>query len=205
MQIYSQPYSRKTGRLHVTLTRKSDRYVLSVQSPYDRPETLYRLCAVLFVYDWTILHAHIHSLSADYTKAGIKDSFLIRPVEGHQVDELKFGSMMADLEMLLFEQPVVSEYIQSRHGSADFTATGHGDVLFELDGHQITTVTEDRHGIAMEICRIFVEHGLDIHEARLHTDVQKHVRDTFLIDADEKRLHDASFRERLRADLMRIL
>lgn len=111
MQLYSEPYRRRTELLDVELALRGSEYVFTVTRLKNAPEILYRLAAVMFAHDFSIEEAEIYTL----TDGVVSDRFVIRRLDAQRkLDDLLFEEMMADFERLLFDNHSVLDYLEER-------------------------------------------------------------------------------------------
>lgn len=204
MKIFSQPYQRTTHRLSITLKREGRAFLLVVDTLTDAPGTLYRLCAVLFRHDWNIEQADI----CTHENNRVIDRFLVLPAAG-EIDEIKFEAMMRDFEHLLFEGLDVAAYIADRPlpppaGDPDGETVTVEYV--ETSGRRYLSLSgRDRAGLLLSIARVFALHDVDILEARIQTNPDHTVRNSFLINPTDARFNDPEFRTQLSQELKAIL
>ncbi len=197
MLIYSEPYTRRTARLGVTLTREDDAYMLDVTTARNAPEILYRLAAVLYVHKWDIHSAEICTLDNNE----IRDRFVIRPVIGMvAVDELLFDRMMDDFERLIFDKESVLGYIGT-HGKNlpnGMSDDCHVDFRPEGDCTFVTVRGMDRPGLLLSLCQVFTMMEIDILEARINTEPGGRAANSFLVNPCDRRFINREFRDRVR-------
>ena len=201
MKIYSQPYSRRTHRLSITLARENDRFRLKVETLKDAPGTLYRLCAVLFRHDWDIQSAEICSHVQDHQ---VIDEFVVRPLVdvADLVDEIKFEAMMTDFEKLLFEELEVNQYLAKHplpQPATGATSPASVQVQYENDGARTYLILSgpDCPGLLLMITGVFAGHDVDLLEAHIETSEDQSVRNRFLVNPTDQRFADPEFRESL--------
>ena len=225
MELYSQPYRRRTSRLSISLSQTSDAnggHQLSVETLKDAPGTLLRLCAVLYRRGWNIRSAEI----CTEENGQILDRFVVVPT-GDGVDEIIFETMMQDLERLLFDALSVHEYISEDYLAARPSAESSVDRLSEerpevrlpqnADEPYLELSGRDRPGLLQAIAHVLAHRDIDVLEAEIQT-IGERVANRFLINPTDARLgimpdqssakqtpEQRSFRDHLAASLRELL
>lgn len=202
MQMYSEPYRRRTELLEVELARHEEGYLFTVARLKNGPEILYRLSAVMFAHDFSIEEAEINT----HEDGLVRDRFRIRPLDAlRKLDDLLFESMMTDFERLLFENYSVVDYLESKDRRP--VRPQHYDTKVEIEIDQMAVVrirATDRPGALLSMLQVFALMEADIMQARIRLGADTRTDDEFVINPGDRRFERPRFVEHLR-DAMRLM
>ena len=201
MQIFSQPYRRTTDRLSVSMSRiEEPLYRLVLQSMQNAAEILYRLSAMLYVYQWDIKQADVRTLEDDR----INDVFIIQPGNPAVVDELLYDQMFADLESLYFRGEEVDAYLVRKNKPLPEKHSIKGKVNFQIntDSLVVTVKSDDRPGLLFSLTGVFARESIDIAQAEILTEDDGRIVNRFIIPGRDKRFQNAEYRSTLNKALL---
>lgn len=201
--LYSRSVDDQNHRLDVSLRDAPPGVRLKIEAALNEVGVLFRLCAVLYSFNWSIQEARIASPESNR----ISDDFWIIPGAGAGASsELQFRSMIDDLEKLLFGGVSVLEYLtqrkaaiprtefQAAHGEVTLSAKRGGETVIEITGR-------DKRGLLLILTQAFYLMDIDILEADIHTDPDGRVRNRFVVDPRDERFYSTEFQNRLCEEL----
>ncbi len=197
------PLEFSTGLMRAWLREESEGIVLSLTGLPNRPEILYRLCAVLYAYNWNIGSALIRTTAA----TEIEDRFVIRPLYAEAATEqAKFAEMIEDYRDLLMTPSSVAGYLDRYQKKLIHRQTGRAEISFGRDPIRlrVRVSVPDRPGLLLSILHIFSMMGIDILAAQIETDHEGVAQNTFLVNPGDERFERESFRTLL-GDGLKIL
>lgn len=202
MQIYNEPYRRRTELLEAELALRGDDYVFTVARLKNAPEILYRLAAVMFAHDFSIEEAEIYTLEEGL----VRDRFVIRRIDAlRKMDDLLFEEMLQDFEKLLFEHHSVLDYLEERDHHPARPAHYLTEVLIQaMAPATIEVRAPDRPGALLSMLQVFAIMEVDILQARIGRGADLRTADVFLVNPGDRRFENPRFVEHLR-DAIRLL
>ena len=196
MQLYSEPYRRRTELLEVELVLRGAEYVFTVTRLKNAPEILYRLAAVMFAHDFSIEEAEIYTLD----EGVVRDRFVIRCLDAQRrLDDLLFEQMMRDFEKLLFDNHGVLDYLEERdHHPARPDHYATEVIVLSGDPATLEVRAPDRPGALLSMLLVFALLEVDLLQANIGRGPDGRTADTFLINPGDRRFESARFVEHLR-------
>ena len=202
MQLYSEPYRRRTELLDVELALRGADYLFTVTRLKNAPEILYRLAAVMFAHDFSIEEAEIYTLEDGV----VRDRFVIRRIDAlRKVEDLLFEEMMRDFEKLLFENYGVLDYLEERDHRPARPPQYSTEVTIDAGASATVGIrAPDRPGALLSMLQVFALLEVDLIQANIRTAQDGRTADTFLINPGDRRFENPRFVSHL-SDAIRLL
>lgn len=209
--IYSRARrDEKHQRLDITIQEEGPGSLrMKVDAEMNEVGILFRLCAVLYSYQWNIQSARIYTPGPD----AISDEFHIvtgqDPAAPTTMNETSMRGLIDDLEKLLFAGVSVLEYLTEHHArvpgkQVERDNPGEScDVVLLNEGKQsvIEVTASDRPGLLLSLSQAFYLMDINIFEGEITTGPGGSVWNRFVVDPGDKRFQSKEFRRRLREEL----
>ncbi|HBS05748.1 MAG TPA: hypothetical protein DEA96_12330 [Leptospiraceae bacterium] len=200
--IFSRVAGRSGHRLDVGVLKEPAGYRLKIESDGNEVGVLFRLAAVLYCHNWSVMEAKISTPE----RTLISDEFLIRAgAAGQELDEGALKMMIDDLERLLFDGVSVLGYLTEHAREAPRPEIGYGEgqvFIRDLDEEVVIEVRgQDKSGLLLALSQAFYLMDISIMEASIFTDEKAQVHNLFLIDRSDIRFRNREFRTRLTEEL----
>lgn len=200
--IFSRVAGSSGHRLDVGVLKEPGGYRIKIESDGNEVGVLFRLAAVLYCHNWSVMEARINTPE----RTLISDEFLIRADDpAQELDEMGLKAMIDDLERLLFDGVSVLGYLNERSREAPRPEIGFGEgqvFIRDLDEEIIIEVRgKDKAGLLLALSQAFYLMDISIMEASIFTDDKGQVHNLFLVDRSDIRFHNREFRTRLTEEL----
>lgn len=209
--IYSRARSdEKHQRLDITIQEEGPGSLrMRVDAEMNEVGILFRLCAVLYSYQWNIRSARIYTPGPN----SISDEFhIVKGLDPTAMNEKSMRGLIDDLETLLFGGVSVLEYLTEHHARVprserETSNADTGDVvLLRQDRQSVIEVTAvDRPGLLLALSQAFYLMDINIFEGEITTDKDGGVWNRFVVDPADARFRSKEFLRRLREELKVLL
>lgn len=204
--VYSRSIDEPQHRLDISIREMGGGLRIRIEAGLNEVGVLFRVCSVLYAYEWAIVAAHINSPAADR----ISDEFEIMPRPGAPpVGEPELRAMVDDLESLLFGGLSVLDYLSARKASPPPPppASAQAEIRVLHEGEQISIEIKgrDRNGLLLGLAQAFYLMDIDVREADIHTDPDGRIRNRFLVYPSDRRFASEEFCARLSEELRQLL
>lgn len=161
----------------------------------DAPGILYKITGVLFVYNWNILSADIHTENSE-----IEDEFLLEPFENAHIDKKKLEQIEEEIMSLLLNQVHMSEYLSKFPDRTKVLIDSmkpypgtriYFEILRDPKKVRIHLETRDRPGLLYFVSQIFFLADFNVIDFKANT-IGNIAQDVFTI----QKKNDTEFSER---------
>lgn len=182
---------------------------LLVMSP-DRAGLLAKVCGVLALHNLSVLGAHIFTWP-DQTAV---DVLHVVPLAGTEFTEQDWPGLENDINLAVNYRLDVSQQLYQKIFAVGLRPTRHvqqlrQEVIIDNGASQRFTVIEvyggDRPGTLYHLTQTIADFGLDIHRARIATEVEQLIDIFYVAGRDGGKLDDPARIEQLRDTLLHIV
>jgi len=176
----------------------------------DRPGLLAKLCGVLALHNLTVLAAQIFT----WPDSTVVDVLDVKPVSGADFDQQDWQALEADLNRAVNYRLDVGLQL---HGKRYGLGLGPKRKVQQLEQRVVLdnasssrfTVIEvygcDAPGSLYQLTQTLADFGLDIHRARVATEVEQLIDIFYVTLRDKEKIYDQELQEKIRLTLLKII
>ena len=176
----------------------------------DRPGLLAKLCGVLALHNFSVLAAQIFTWP-DQTVVDVLD---VLPVTASEVDEESWQALEEDLNKAVTYRLDIGRKLHGKKFGLGLSRKRNVQqleqkVIVDNTSSRRFTVIEvyggDAPGALYKLTQTLADFGLDIHRARIATEVEQLIDIFYVLKRDGRRLADEGEIEQIRQTLMKII
>jgi [protein-PII] uridylyltransferase len=173
----------------------------------NRPGLLAKLCGVFALHNLNVLGAHIFTWPDDT----VVDVLNVTPLSGTEFSDQDWQALEQDVNLAVNYRLDVGSKLHQKMVSSSFKPKRQiqqlrQDVVIDNTTSQRFTVIEvytaDRIGTLYNLAQTLADFGLDIHRARIATEVEQLIDIFYVLLRDGRKLEDASLIDRVQEALL---